>query len=139
MLTTELPQLLKEMSPTCDNQKYYFATINQSAIFALAGYMQYITCLYQEEEGITIVFLEALKSIVEPRSKQKLVGPLAKITLTINPELLSSEVLAKVCSELAKENISVNIFSAYFHDHLFVPYESKEKALERIKSIEAQK
>ena len=135
MGVTDLSQLLKEMQPTSDEEQYYFAVVNQSALFTLAGYMQYITCLYQEEEGITIVFLEALKSILEPRSKKPLVGPFAKITLNVNSDLLAVGFLAKICTELAKENISVNAVSAYHHDHLFVPYEKKEKSLDILKNI----
>jgi hypothetical protein len=37
--------------------------------------------------------------------------------------------LAKITTALAKEGISVNAFSAYYHDHLFVPYDRKEDAM----------
>lgn len=135
MAITNLSQLLQEMNPQCDKERYYFGVVDQSALFVLAGYMQYISGVFQEEEGITIIFVEALKSIVEQRTKKHLVGPFAKITLNVNSDLLAVGFLAKITDELAKEEISVNAVSAYYHDHLFIEESKKAKAMEILTKI----
>ena len=129
MGVTNLSGLLIDMDPQLEHNKYYFGVIDQSALFVLAQYMQYITGVFQEDEGITIIFVEALKSIVEQRTKKPLVGPFAKITLNVNSDLLAVGFLAKITKELAKEEISVNAVSAYYHDHLFVEESKREKVM----------
>ncbi|MBD3210430.1 ACT domain-containing protein [Candidatus Micrarchaeota archaeon] len=43
--------------------------------------------------------------------------------------------LAKITQALAEKKISVNAFSAYHHDHLFVPYGRKEDTMETLRRI----
>lgn len=135
MAITNLLELLEKMDPICDKEKYYFGVVNQSALFVLAGYMQYISGVFQEEEGITIIFVETLKKIVEQRSKKPIIGPFAKITLNVNSDLLAIGFLAKITNELAKEEISVNAVSAYYHDHLFVEESKSEKTMKALAKL----
>lgn len=136
MAETDLKKLLKSLKPKLHEGKYYFATIPESAVMSIAGYLQYIRCVVREEDGITIVFEEALKEIVDSITHKKIQGPFAQITLNVESDLLSVGLLAKVTEALAKEKIPANSFSGYFHDTLFVPYESKEKALAALERLQ---
>ena len=56
-------------------------------------------------------------------------GVWAMITLTINSDLSAVGFLAAITEKLAKEKISVNAVSAFYHDHLFVPFDKSNEAL----------
>jgi len=43
--------------------------------------------------------------------------------------------LAAITTMLAAKDISVNAVSAYFHDHIFVPYERREDAMECLRCM----
>ncbi|MBI5223444.1 ACT domain-containing protein [Candidatus Micrarchaeota archaeon] len=135
MPVSNLSEILKNLDPKLDSQKYYFATVNQDALFTLANYMQYIVCVFRENEGMTIVFYEPLKSIVEPYSLKQVAGPFAKLTLNVNSDMMSVGLFSKVTGALAAKEIVVNAFSGYFHDHLFVPFEKKDAALEALRKL----
>ena len=60
---------------------------------------------------------------------REVVGPFALISLTVHSDLHAVGLLAKITNALAKEGISVNAFSAYYHDHLFVPFARKDDAM----------
>ncbi len=133
---SNLKELLKKMKPTLQEEKYYIAAVDKSQLFGLAGYMQYIVCVYLEEEGLTVVFTEPLLQIIEQATEEKVAGPFALITLSVNSDLMAVGFLAKISGALAKEEISVNAFSAYYHDHLLVPYEKRNAAMKALKKLQ---
>lgn len=137
---SDLSTLLKSMNPTCDNEKYYFAVIDQSALFGLAGYLQYIDGIFREDEGLTLIFYEQLRSSIEKTTNKPIAGPFAKITLTIDTEsdaarLNADGLTSTVASALTKEGISANFIAAYYHDHIFVQYDRKDDAIRTIKQL----
>lgn len=52
------------------------------------------------------------------------------ITLTVHSNLNAVGFLAAVAAKLAEHQISVNVVSAFYHDHLFVPDEKAEQAMQ---------
>ena len=44
-------------------------------------------------------------------------------------------LIATISGELFKNNIPANVFSGYFHDHIFIPIDKAKLALEIISSI----
>lgn len=57
------------------------------------------------------------------------------ITLNVHSDLAAVGFLAKITDRLAKAAISVNAVSAYYHDHLFVPLERSDEAMEILKKL----
>jgi hypothetical protein len=47
-------------------------------------------------------------------------------------------LLATIAQALAAQNISVNVVSAYFHDHLFVPEGQAEAAIACLQELTTQ-
>jgi hypothetical protein len=127
---SNLKELLKNMKPTLAKGKFYMASVNESELMTLAAHVDYITDIFREKEGISIVFSEEIKEEIEQLAKKKIVGPFALITLNVYSDLMAVGFLAKITEALAKEKISVNAFSAYHHDHLLVSYEKKDAAIE---------
>ena len=59
------------------------------------------------------------------------------ITLTIHSDLSAVGFLARITDKLAKAGISVNVCSGYYHDHLFVPIEKANNAIDILKRLSA--
>jgi hypothetical protein len=73
--------------------------------------------------------MEPIIERMENLSATEIIGPFALISLEVNSDLMAVGFLAKITDELAKKGISVNAFSAYHHDHLFVPFEKKDEVM----------
>jgi hypothetical protein len=54
----------------------------------------------------------------------------------VHSELEAVGFLAAVTNALAAGGISGNVFSAVNHDHLFVPYEQGERAVEILRALQ---
>ena len=129
MAVSDLRKLLAGMKPALSGEKYYFASIDEGHLMALAGYLGSIAGIFREEEGLTIVFSQGIWEGMSQFTEKEISGPFALITLTIESDLMAVGFLAAMAGALAKEGISVNAFSAYHHDHLFVPYEKRDSAM----------
>jgi len=57
------------------------------------------------------------------------------ITLTIHSDLNAVGFLASITKKLAEKGISVNAISAFYHDHLFVPYEKRIEVIKALKEL----
>lgn len=119
----DLNKLLSSMSPKFLEGEYVFCTVpggiygDYKDLNPLASFM--------ESEGLTLVINkeDADRSALQYESSFKC------ITLTIHSSLEAVGLTAAVSKKLSDNNISANIIAAYYHDHLFVPLKSAEKAL----------
>jgi hypothetical protein len=59
----------------------------------------------------------------------------ACISLSVHSSLSAVGLLAAISTRLAQAGISVNAVSAYYHDHLFVPWESRISAMDVLKEV----
>ena len=57
------------------------------------------------------------------------------ITLDVHSSLDAVGFLAAITARLAEAGISVNPVSAFYHDHLFVPYHRVDEALHHLKNM----
>lgn len=87
--------------------------------------------LFQEEESVTLI----LEKEVADKNKLSYDSVWSLITLNVNSDLAAVGFLAAITPELAKARISVNVISAYYHDHLFVPEGKAEEALRILMNI----
>ena len=85
---------------------------------------------FKETEGITaIVREETARESDQPRW--------AMITLMVHSDLSAVGFLAAITDKLAKHGISVNPVSAFYHDHLFVPWEKRNEAMQLLHSFQS--
>ncbi len=125
---TDLGQLLSGMKPVLKKEEYVFCTIpHGSRDWTQLGPLASI----DEDEGITLV-LEKEKA---QKNGLKFEFPCRKITLNVHSSLEAVGLLAAVTQKLAEAGISVNAISAFYHDHLFVPTEKAEEALELLLAV----
>jgi hypothetical protein len=123
-----LDTLLKSMKPKLVAGEYVFSTLDMEEVEKLP-----VTPLmtYVEDEGVTVV-LE--KQMAESGGVP--FGPTwSLITLTVHSDLEAVGFIARMTNELADAGISVNVVSAYYHDHLFVPADKAQLAMEVLKGF----
>ncbi|WP_298780472.1 ACT domain-containing protein [uncultured Polaribacter sp.] len=124
---TNLSELLKGMTPKLNKGDYVFATLKD-----VSKIDRNITiCEFKEEEGTTIV-LEKSKA-EELLIEYQYVA--SWITLMIYSSLEAVGLTAVFATELSKYNISCNVISGYYHDHIFVDKKDAEKAIEVLSNL----
>lgn len=126
---SNLYKLIKKMDPKLDQREFYFASVSEEYMMNLANLLDHIKCIFREEEGLTIVFTKDIINDIKELT-EKISGPFGLISLGAFTDLTGDiGFLSNIDSKLAENNISLNIVSGYFHDHLFVPYEKAELAI----------
>jgi uncharacterized protein len=113
---TDLRRLLETLSPRLDTERFTFATTDEFAVDETTF------ALIREDEAVTHVR-------ADPQ------GSWARITLTVQSSLEAVGLTASVASALGERGIPANIIAAAFHDHLFVPWDRREDALQALRAL----
>jgi len=127
---TDLTALLAGMRPTLKPGTFVFATLPDGrpvppGIDAIM--------VFREAEGRTLVLGEDAARAAGLAAD----FPCRMITLEIHSSLDAVGFLAAITQRLAAARMGVNPVSAYFHDHLFVPANRAEEAIEILRSMAA--
>ena len=90
--------------------------------------------LFREREGLTAVL---------PKTDAERIGidyafPSRMITLAVHSSLDAVGLLAAMTQVLAQADISVNVVSAFYHDHLFIPEHRAVEALQILSALYEQ-
>jgi uncharacterized protein len=126
-----LEQLLKSMQPVLQNGEYIFCSLDSQDDRCVAVKP---VGSFQEREGLTLILLREEADAVEILYT----STFAMITLSVHSSLEAVGFLAKITSLLAQQGISVNPVSAYYHDHLFVPSDRVDEAMQLLQALAEQ-
>lgn len=128
---TDLQKLLASMTPRLCPEVYVFATLPPGAPLPEGPepVMRFV-----EREGTTLILAESQVSAAG------LAGTFRcrMITLDIHSSLEAVGFLAAITTRLAAAGMGVNPVSAFYHDHLFVPAERAEEAMELLRHLTAE-
>lgn len=128
MAINDLNLLLEKMNPYLYETEYVFCSLSGKERNGL-NLNPLLT--FNEEEGLTVI----LKKTEADRAKISYRGVWKMITLKVNSDLLAIGFLAEITRKLAAAGISVNIVSAYHHDHLFVSADKAHEALDILQKL----
>jgi len=123
-----LDELIKSMKPELNRGKFVFCTILKDKLDMLKVKPM---MLFEEKEGITII----IKKEDADNNKLNYENIWAMITLNVHSDLSAIGFLARITNKLAENGISVNAVSAFYHDHLFVPFDKAEMAIKLLNSL----
>lgn len=123
-------ELFRGLNPTWNQGIYVYASLPLNSDIALL----YPLATFREVEGLTVIVEES----VAIRAALKILFRAAWITLQVNSDLAAIGLTAAVSTALARENIPCNIMAAAHHDHLFVPIEDGQRALQVLQDLQAQ-
>ena len=111
----DLSRLLRSLDPQLYPERYSFSVTPDASLkegdFAVV----------REAEGLTSIRPDAA-------------GEWARISLGVHSSLDAVGLTAALSSRLTEEGISANIVAAFYHDHLFVPWDRREDALACLRS-----
>ncbi|WP_420332617.1 ACT domain-containing protein [Roseibium sp.] len=126
---TDLETLIAQMRPMLDPEPYVFCTFANRSFQDLVEYDA--VGLFAETEGTTAILpVERARELGLADAEW-----FRRITLTVHSSLEAVGLTAAIAAALTKEGISANVVAAYFHDHVFVPAERAEEALEVLRNL----
>ena len=125
----DLSNLTNNLQPNLLNEDYVFITLEDFSL-EFSNQLDPIAT-FKEKEGLTLVIKEekAKQEDFEYNSVFKC------ISLGAHSSLTSVGLIAAISKLLSNEGITCNVFSGYFHDHLFVQKSLSKTALELLNNI----
>jgi hypothetical protein len=125
---TDLRTILATMDPRLSEIEYAFGTVTDGGTaFGISD----ILAIFVEEEGLSVV--APARAVADAGIAHS--PGWARISLTIHSSLSAVGLTAAVATALAAEGISANVIAAYFHDHLFVPWAQRHRAMEILSGL----
>jgi hypothetical protein len=125
---TDLTTLLASMRPVLHAEACVFCSVSREAY---AGLTVEPIGIFHEQEGITLILTQHQAGDPDLHFE----GIWAWITLTVHSSLSAVGFLAVITTRLTQAGISVNPVSAYYHDHLFVPWEKRDQAMDVLRQL----
>jgi len=125
---TELQELLARLSPRLEPGEYLFCTLAGMAV--PPAHLQPLATI-REPEGLSLV----LPAECARDNGLACQGPFRLISLRVHSSLEAVGLTAAVAQTLASASISANIIAGYHHDHLLVPADRAEAALQALQNL----
>jgi hypothetical protein len=124
-----LDRLIAGMNPILRDGEYVFCTVPIDVPVPASA-----IGTFHEDEA---------KTLILPRADAEALGlptlfHAAWITLTIHSDMAAVGFMAALSTALADAGISCNVISAAYHDHLFVPYEERDRAMETLRGLQGR-
>jgi uncharacterized protein len=111
----DLAGMLAGMAPMRDARRWAFVVVDgETPDEAFA--------VIREDEGTTAI-------LPDPA------GDFARITLMVHSALEGVGLTAAVSGALAERGIACNVVAGFHHDHLFVPWDRRDEALELLRHL----
>jgi uncharacterized protein len=123
---TDLEQLLRSMEPAALEDEYVFVSVTADRARELT-----YAAMVREDEGISL----AMRRPDADAAGLSYDFVAAWITLTVHSDLEAVGLTAAFATALGERGISCNVIAGLHHDHLLVPVERKDDALEALRRL----
>lgn len=124
---TDLKQTLKSIKVVCDDVQYGFTSIEDETQIS----REEVLATFHENGKLALI---APKAYLDNKRIEN-EGPYAKLTIDLHTSLELVGLTAVVATKLAENGISANVVAAFYHDHVFVPYDLRQKATKLLESL----
>lgn len=126
---TDLEKLLALLQPRLLDGCYVFCTIDENSGLIPDALTPLAT--YREDEGLSLLLLQQQADQAGLSYDSVFRG----ITLTVYSSLDAVGLTAAVAGKLAAHGIPANVIAAHYHDHVFVPAQRAEFALQLLTEL----
>ena len=124
-----LNEILQSLEPVVLPDEYVYCTVPSDR--SIDWLQSNPLALIREAEGMTLILtMQSAKAL-----SLKHIGPYRCISLTVHSSLEAVGLTAAVSAALASHQIPANMLAGYFHDHILVPAETVNSALEIIRGL----
>ncbi|RDW90498.1 ACT domain-containing protein [Aspergillus mulundensis] len=139
---TSLTKLLATLQPILHSETYIFLTIPPSHpsfgdLATLHASLQ-PKMLFHEREGLTVITTPALASAAGFEKDKDYVFECKMITLTVHSSLEAVGLTAVFSKALTEKNVSANVVSGFYHDHIFVPVGKEDVAVRVLEEVQQE-
>lgn len=124
---SDLTTLLAHMQPALNPGCYVFVTLPGGTSLDA----RQIVASIREAEGLSVVVAEKLADDLD----LPIVFRAAWITLTVHSDLHAVGLTAAISKTLAQADIGCNVVAGVHHDHLFVPFDLADKAMDALRRL----
>ena len=114
---TDLKKILESIDPYLVDESFIFMTTDQS-LSSISNTLNPIAS-FMENEGLSLVITQATAD----KNAITYDSVFSCISLGVHSSLESYGLISIISRELTQNNISTNVFSGYYHDHIFVQSE----------------
>lgn len=124
---TDLRSLLRNMRPQRVIGEYVFCSLEEHDVSRIEAPL----LVFREDEGVTVVISREQAESLD-FNYDSIWG---LVTLSVHSDLTAVGFLARITQHLAQKGVSVNVVSAYYHDHLFVPIKDVNRTLDLLSQL----
>ena len=128
---THLNTLLASLKPELQKGEYVFLTMAEVTGVDLSE----AVCTFREKEGLSVILPRKIAD--NQHIEYSFIA--SWITLNVYSSLESTGLTAAISKALNDENISCNAVAAFYLDHIFVPREDGDRAMEVLKKLQERK
>ena len=125
----DLEKLVASMSPALMDGEYVFCTFKDARYGDYLDLQPIVTI--EESEGLTLIVPKKIANENSIRYE----SVFKRITLGVHSSLNAVGLTAAFSSKLGEHGISANVIAGYYHDHIFVPEELADKAIEALNEL----
>lgn len=119
--------LIKNVKPQVHPGQFVFVVVAEIGNIPVSE----ILALFREEEGFTLI----MKRKTADKLDLEYSFIASWITLNVHSSLEAVGLTARVAKALANAGISCNALAAYYHDHIFVPYKDRDRAVTALRNM----
>jgi hypothetical protein len=119
--------ILKKLNPKLNDGEYVFCSVNNIEDIE----SNKIIGSFKEKEGVSIILSK--KEAINLKLSYSFIA--AWITLRVYSSLEDVGLTANFSNALNNNGISCNVISGYYHDHVFVNINDKDKAMNILKNL----
>lgn len=129
---SQTSEMIRGMNPTLKPGKFVFCTL--PAGLRPDELHEQAIATFREDEGLSLLLPEETATAYGLRASE----PMRQITLLVYSSLTGVGLTAAVATALGAASVPCNMIAATLHDHVFVPADMAEAALEVLKRLESQ-
>jgi hypothetical protein len=124
--------MIAGMTPTLKPGVFVFITTSDLAL--IKSLWSQAISTFKEDEGMSLL----VPIEVAERSNLEMEHPMRCITLNVYSSLEGVGLTAAVSTALGDSGIPCNMIAAFHHDHVFVPSDMSQKALEVLADLQSR-
>ena len=125
----DLSVFLSSMQPTLRDGEFVFIS-RPGASYGDGAELDPVAAIV-EYEGLTLVLPRERADV----SGVPYNGTFRMVTLQVHSSLVAVGLTAAVSAALAQRGISANVVAAFYHDHVFVPTERADEAVDALAAL----